>query len=123
RCMKSPGGGPALLFEQAVLRDGAVSPMPVAINLFGSPRRISLSLGVDQLDRIGDRIAELLHVKVPESWREKLALVPKLLELSKFPPRTVGGTPPCQEAVRRGPEVDLRHLPIITCWPEDGGPY
>jgi 4-hydroxy-3-polyprenylbenzoate decarboxylase len=123
RCMKSPGGGPALLFERPMLADGRISPIPVAINLFGSHRRISMALQVGALDDIGARIAEMLKVKVPEGWREKLAMVPRLLELAKYPPRAVSGSAPCQEVVRRAGEVDLRDLPILTCWPEDGGPY
>src|SRR5262245_37346377 len=66
RCMKSPAGGPALVFERPVLEDGSVSSVPVAINLFGSLRRICLALGVDKLDDIGARITELLELKVPE---------------------------------------------------------
>ena len=45
-CMKSPGGGPALLFEHVLLDDGTRSPHPVAINLFGSMRRMCMALGV-----------------------------------------------------------------------------
>src|SRR5262249_20890753 len=123
RCMKSPGGGPALLFEKPVLADGRESATPVAINLFGSDRRMALSLGVARLDEIGARISDLLRVKVPDGWREKLALIPRLLELGKYPPRTGVAPAPCQQVVRRGGEIDLRDLPIITCWPEDGGPY
>ena len=55
RCMKSPGGGPALLFEHVLLDDGRRSEWPVAINLFGSMRRMCLALGVEQLDDAGDR--------------------------------------------------------------------
>src|SRR5262245_54476705 len=121
--MKSPGGGPALLFDQPILADGRTSDMPVAINLFGSMRRIGLALGVEQLDEIGERIASLMKLKAPESWREKLAMIPRLLELSKYPPSKMSGTPPCQEVVHRGTDVDLNTLPIITCWPDDGGPY
>ena len=123
RCMKSPGGGPALLFDQPILADGRTSDMPVAINLFGSMRRMGLALGVERLDDISDRIAGLIKLKVPDNWREKLAMIPRLLELAKYPPSTISGTPPCQEVVHRGTDVDLSSLPIITCWPEDGGPY
>ncbi|HEY3220583.1 MAG TPA: menaquinone biosynthesis decarboxylase, partial [Gemmatimonadales bacterium] len=73
RCMKSPGGGPALLFTQPTLRGGAKSPYPVAVNLFGSERRMALALGVECLDHIGARIAELLAMKVPEGLLGKLA--------------------------------------------------
>ncbi|MFQ5551401.1 MAG: menaquinone biosynthesis decarboxylase [Gemmatimonadales bacterium] len=123
RCMKSKGGGPALLFERPVLMDGTVSDVPVGINLFGSMRRISLALGVSELDSIGARIEELLRLKVPEGWRDKLAMLPKLAEIAKYPPRTVAGVPPCQARVLRGEDVDLHRLPIIKCWPGDGGQY
>src|SRR4051812_18072249 len=66
RCMKSPGGGPALLFTQPILRNRGKSEYPVAVNLFGSERRMSLALGVECLDHVGARIAELLAMKVPE---------------------------------------------------------
>src|SRR5204862_6270287 len=66
RCMKSPGGGPALLFTKPTLRNGGASRYPVAVNLFGSARRMSLALGVECLDHAGARIRERLAMKVPE---------------------------------------------------------
>jgi 4-hydroxy-3-polyprenylbenzoate decarboxylase len=123
RVMKMPGGGPALLFENVTLFDGSRSAYPVAINLFGSMRRMSMSLGVHRLDEIGERITQMMELKVPDGLVAKLSLLPRLLELGKFPPRVKGGSPPCQEIVLRGDEIDLRKLPIIKCWPEDGGPY
>jgi 4-hydroxy-3-polyprenylbenzoate decarboxylase len=121
--MKRPGGGRALLFENVTLDDGTRSAYPVAINLFGSMTRISLALGVARLDEIGARISELLALKVPDGLMGKLSLLPRLLEIAKFPPRVKGGKPPCQQIVWKDDEIDLRKLPIITCWPEDGGPY
>ena len=123
RVMKQPGGGKALLFEHPVLPDGTRSAFPVAINLFGSMSRMALALGVRELDEHAARITALMDLKVPEGLLGKLSLLPRLLEVAKFPPRVKGGTPPCQELVWRGDEIDLRKLPIITCWPEDGGPY
>jgi 4-hydroxy-3-polyprenylbenzoate decarboxylase len=123
RVMKQPGGGPALLFEHPVLADGSRSPYPVGINLYGSMTRMSLSLGVKQLDEVGDRITELLQLKVPDGLLGKLSMLPRLLEVGKFPPRIRGGTPSCQEVVWKGDDIDLGKLPIITCWPDDGGPY
>lgn len=123
RCMKSPGGGPALLFEHVLLEDGRRSEHPVAINLFGSLRRMNLALGVSDLDEIGRRIAELLELKAPEGLREKLALLPKLAELARFPPRLRSGRPPCQEVVCRGGELDLDRIPFLTTWPGDAGRY
>jgi 4-hydroxy-3-polyprenylbenzoate decarboxylase len=123
RCMKSAGGGPALLFECPVLANHQVSDIPVAINMFGSMSRMSLAIGVENLDDVGARIEELIKLKVPEGWREKLALLPKLAEIAKYPPRKLSGRAPCHEVVHQGTDVDLERLPIITCWPGDGGPY
>src|SRR5918999_4909837 len=97
RVMKMPGGGPALLFEHPVLFDGSRSAFPVGINLFGSMRRMCMALGVDDLDEIGRRISALLEMKVPEGIIAKLSLIPRLMELSKFPPRQRRGKPHCQE--------------------------
>jgi len=124
RVMKQPGGGRALVFDHPVLMDGSRSEFPVAINLFGSMRRMALSLGVNDLDEIGQRITSLLEVKVPQGLVAKLALLPRLLEVAKFPPRrSRGGNPACQEVVWRGDEIDLGKLPLIRCWPQDGGAY
>jgi 4-hydroxy-3-polyprenylbenzoate decarboxylase len=123
RASKLPHGGPALLFEHPVLRDGTRSAFAVAINLFGSMRRMALALGVESLDEIGARITALMDVKVPDGWMGKLSLLPRLLEVSKFPPRTASRSTSCQEIVWQGDEIDLDRLPILHCWPEDGGPY
>ena len=123
RVMKMPGGGPALLFEQPVLRDGSIAEYPVAINLFGSMSRMAMALGVAQLDEHGDRITKLLDLKVPEGFLGKLQLLPRLFEVAKFPPRMASGTPACQEVVWRGDEIDLDKIPVLTTWPEDGGPF
>ena len=123
RVSKMPGGGKALLFEKPVLRDGSISPYPVAINIFGSMRRMALALNVEKLDDIGERITQLMDLKVPDGFVGKLSLLPRLLEVSKFPPRTKGGTPACQEIVWRGDDIDLDRIPVLHCWPEDGGPY
>jgi 4-hydroxy-3-polyprenylbenzoate decarboxylase len=123
RCMKSPGGGPALLFEQPVQPDGSVASMPVLINMFGSERRMAMALGVDRLEDVSDRIRGLLEMKPPSGLKEKLLLIPQLAEFARFPPRQARGTPACQSTVLRGPEADLESIPHLKCWPEDGGRY
>jgi len=123
RVMKRSDGGRALLFEHPVLLSGARSEFPLAINLFGSRQRMAMSLGVTDLDEIGVRITSLLELKVPEGFVAKLALLPKLLEMGRFPPRIRSGTPPCQEVVWRDEEVDIGRIPLMKCWPEDGGAY
>ncbi len=123
RVMKQPDGGKALLFEQPVLVNGQRSAFPVGINLFGSMRRMSMALGVESLDDVGVRIEELLAMKVPEGIIAKLALLPRLLEMGKFPPRMRRGGAASQEIVWRDAEIDLDKLPLMKCWPEDGGAY
>src|SRR5512142_1142911 len=123
RVMKSADGGQALLFEHVILRDGSRSAYPVAINLYGSMKRMSLSLGVSDLDEIGARITELLQMKVPDGLMGKLSMLPKLFEIGKFPPRVKSGPAASQAVVWQGGDIDLSKLPIITCWPDDGGPY
>ncbi len=122
RAMKMPGGGPALLFEHVILDDSQRSAYPVGINLYGSMKRMAMALGVERLDDHGARISTLLDLKVPSGILGKLSLLPRLMEVAKFPPRTTT-SPSCQEVVWRGDEVNLDRLPITTCWPEDGGPY
>jgi 4-hydroxy-3-polyprenylbenzoate decarboxylase len=122
-CMKAPGGGPALLFEHVLMDDGTRSDVPVAINLYGSMRRMALALGVGRLDEIGERISEMLELKVPEGLFGKLAMLPRLAEMAKFPPKVKGGKPPCQEVVQQGADIDLGTIPFLTTWPGDGGPY
>jgi 4-hydroxy-3-polyprenylbenzoate decarboxylase len=123
RCMKSPGGGPALFFERPVLPGGKPSRIPVAINLFGSMRRMAMALETASLDDIGARITELLKAEVPEGLVGKLSMLPKLAEVAKFPPARATGLVPCQAVVLQGTDVDVREIPHLICWPEDGGPY
>ena len=109
----------ALLFENV---DGY--DMPVLINAFGSHNRMCMSLEVDDLDTIADRIRKFIKPQVPENFLEKLAFLPTLMELSKFPPKIINGQAPCQEVVITDPtQPMLDKLPILTCWPDDGGPF
>ncbi|MCZ7648323.1 MAG: menaquinone biosynthesis decarboxylase [Planctomycetota bacterium] len=110
-------GGKALLFEKV---EG--SPMPVAINLFGTPARAALALGCTDFDEIAAEIDALLHQRPPESLVEKLKMLPLLAKLANFPPKKVRGGP-CQEVVYEGEKVDLGMLPALKCWPQDGGRY
>lgn len=109
--------GPALLFENV-----RGSSVPLLINAFGSYKRICMALGVDALDDISSRITELIEIKPPQSIRDALKLLPTLAQVRKFPPRNTR-KPASQEVVYRGDQVDLTTLPIIKCWPEDGGKY
>ena len=77
----------------------------------------------NHLSDIGDRITELLTMKVPDGLIAKLSMLPKFLEVGKFPPRVRGGKPACQHIVLRDADVDLDTLPLMKCWPGDGGAY
>ena len=119
RVSKMPGGGKALLFEKV-----KGSAFPVLINAFGSQKRIRMALGVGDVEEIAGDIRELIEFAPPKGISEKLALIPKLFEFTKVPPRKFKGTnPPCQEIVLTGEAVDLSKIPVLTCWPKDGGPF
>lgn len=109
--------GPALLFENV---EG--SDVPVLINHYGSMRRMAAALGVENLDDIGREIESLIHSEAPSGLIEKLMMLPKLAKLSSAFPKVVSKAP-CQEVVREGENASLAFLPILTCWPGDGGPF
>ncbi len=120
RVSKSTGSGnKALLFTSVKGYD-----MPVLINAFGSSQRMCLALEVDNLDEIASRIQKLIKPPVPENIIGKLAMLPQLLEMGKYPPRVTHLPASCQEVVITNPsELMLDKLPILTCWPEDAGPF
>ncbi len=109
--------GPALLFENV-----RGSRIPLLINAYGSAKRMSMALGAESLDEISERITSLLELKPPTSFKDALKVLPNLAQVRKFPPRTVKRGA-CQEVIFRDDEIDLSALPIIQCWPEDGGRY
>ena len=117
--MKSEGGGKALLFEN--VEDSA---LPVLVNAFGSRRRMSLALGVDDMESVARRIEALLAIAPPSGLLEAVRLLPKLAELrAVLPRRRRRGTAPCQEVVLRGEAATLNGVPVLTCWPGDAGPF
>jgi 4-hydroxy-3-polyprenylbenzoate decarboxylase len=113
--------GPALLFTNV-----RGSSFPVLVNQFGSARRLAIAFGVDDVDEVADRITDLLKLtKPPKGLRAKLATVRKLGGVARsVPPKLVSQSKaPCQQVVHEGDGVDLGTLPILGCWPEDGGRY
>lgn len=115
RAMKS--NGPALLFENVAGFD-----IPVLINAFGSYKRMAMALGVGSVDEIAGRIESLLNTQSPGTFAEKLMMLPKLLRLSSSFPKTVNSAP-CQQIVQTGDDADLNSLPVLKCWPGDGGRF
>jgi len=124
RQMKSPGGGKALLFERPV-REGRVSAFPVLINAFGSERRMALALGLGRIGELAERVAGFLQARPPRSIREGWDLLARGLDLWKSRPVTVSSGA-CQEVVylfKEGDSFSLADLPVLKCWPEDGGRF
>jgi 4-hydroxy-3-polyprenylbenzoate decarboxylase len=115
RTIKS--GGPALLFENP-----KGSAHPLLINQFGTERRMCLAFGVEKLDDVARRVADVLEMQPPQGLIEKVRGLQKLKSVADSRPKTVGKGV-CQEIVLRGDEVDLGLLPIQRCWPGDPAPF
>jgi 4-hydroxy-3-polyprenylbenzoate decarboxylase len=115
RMVKS--GGPALLFEKVSGKE-----FPLVIGIYGSRRRTAWALGAEDLDDLPRRLRELIDVPLGGGLLGLAAQLPKLRELKSLAPRQVRSAP-VQEVVWRGDEVDLARLPILKCWPQDGGPF
>ncbi|SMC21300.1 3-octaprenyl-4hydroxybenzoate decarboxylase [Desulfacinum hydrothermale DSM 13146] len=114
---KSPGGGKALLFEKVL-----DSPFPVLTNAFGSRKRICMALGVEDLDDLAARVRRFIEMEPPRSLAQAVRLLPLGVDLLRFFPRRTRRAP-CQEVVLTGSRIDLFQLPILKCWPQDGGPF
>lgn len=109
--------GPALLFENPAGYD-----MPVLMNAFGSFERMCQVLNVDSLDDAGQDILDFIEAEMPKGLIQKLKMLPKVKRLADIFPKTVSRAP-CQQVVLKGDDVDLTKLPVLKCWPDDGGPF
>ena len=117
-------GGPALLFRNPVRRDveGEVVhryELPVVTNLFGTPTRAELAFG-RRPGRLIRRLVELAETILPPTPGKLWGARDVALEAFRvgFKDRRRG---PVTEVVDHN--VDLRRLPVLTTWPEDGGPF
>jgi 4-hydroxy-3-polyprenylbenzoate decarboxylase len=144
REMKSPGGGKALLIEKPTI-NGVVSPFPVAINTMGSHKRMAMSMGANSVDEVAAEIGALVKAKPPTTFRQTLKLLGQALELRHARPKIVRSGP-CKEVIHKfdapltrtdpwpgAPDAQspatshqsptLAELPILKCWPLDGGRF
>ncbi|MFL6504666.1 MAG: UbiD family decarboxylase, partial [Candidatus Udaeobacter sp.] len=124
REMKSPGGGKALLFEQPIA-DGKKSEFPVAINTMGSRRRMAMALQVSDVEDVAREIQLILKAKPPTDLREGWSLLKQGIHLLHARPKSVRDAA-CQEVVHEiehGDRFSLSDLPILKCWPKDGGRF
>lgn len=110
-------GGRALLFENVVGSD-----IPLAINTFGSYHRMYRALGCRNFEELANRVEQLVKPELPTTLLEKLKKLPELAKLGSLPPKIVRDGI-CQEVVHEGAAADLSMLPVIQCWPDDGGKY
>ncbi|MDE0840899.1 MAG: 4-hydroxy-3-polyprenylbenzoate decarboxylase [Porticoccaceae bacterium] len=113
------GGGPALLFENPRGYD-----IPVLCNLFGTPERVAMGMGQENLQGLRDIGVLLAFLKEPDPPKSLLDLWQKrhdFKQVLNMPVKLVKRAP-CQEVVLEGAAVDLDRLPIQTCWPGDAAP-
>jgi 4-hydroxy-3-polyprenylbenzoate decarboxylase len=97
---------------------------PLLINAFGSDRRMALAMGRENLDEAGSEIIELFHsIKGGGSGGllSKLASLPRLLRYARLAPRRRNGRGKCQQVIMADPDLDK--LPVLKCWPHDGGRF
>ncbi len=111
--------GPALLFEKPT-----GFSIPVLGNLFGTPRRVAMGMGendVSALRDIGKLLAYLKEPEPPKGMKDAWQKLPVFKQVLNMSPKLVSRAP-CQQNLIEGDEVDLGRLPIQTCWPGDAGP-
>ncbi|MBX3396654.1 MAG: UbiD family decarboxylase [Phycisphaerae bacterium] len=107
-------GGYGLLFERV-----RGSRIPVAINLFGSYARMRMALGCESFEALADKVQKLVKPEPPTTFLEKVKMLPELAKIASYPPKRVKRGI-CQEVVLTQ-DADLLALPILKCWPHDGG--
>ena len=117
RVSKTPDRNKALLFENTGTQ------FPLLINSMGSERRMCIALGVNDLDEVMNDIDSLMKkMSAPKAGiLDKLAMLPELGKFASYMPKVVSGRGACQEVVMAKP--DLSKIPVLKCWPEDGGRF
>jgi 4-hydroxy-3-polyprenylbenzoate decarboxylase len=109
--------GPALLFENTG------TPFPLLINSMGSYKRMCMALGVADMDDISRDIESLFKelTSPKEGIMDKLKMLPRLGKIASWMPKVVSGRGECQQVVHMQPDMNM--IPVMKCWPEDGGPF
>lgn len=109
--------------NKALLFENTGTQFPLLINSMGSDKRMCMALGINHLDdAMNDVDALLKNMSTPKNGLlEKLAMLPQLGKFASYMPKVVSGRGACQEVVMAN--ADLSKLPILKCWPQDGGPF
>lgn len=113
------GAGPALLFENP-----KGYTIPVLANLFGTPKRVALGMGQDEvsaLREVGKLLAFLKEPEPPKGLKDAFSKLPIFKQVLNMSPKQVKKAA-CQQVVLSGEQVDLTKLPVMTCWPGDAAP-
>lgn len=111
--------GPALLFENPLGYD-----FPVLTNLFGTPERVAMGMGrqqVQELRDVGQWLAYLKEPEPPRGLKELIEKLPIFKQVLNMPVKRLRRAA-CQEIVWQGDQVDLDKIPVMSCWPEDVAP-
>ena len=115
-------GGPAILFENPKGHS-----VPVLANLFGTPQRVALGMGVsgddwqNALREVGKLLAFLKEPEPPKGLKDAWDKLPVFRQVLNMSPKVVSSAP-CQQVVKEGRDVNLAELPIQHCWPGDAAP-
>lgn len=121
--VKKQDGGKALLFTHPIDKArGITYDTPVIMNLFGSYARTELLFGRD-IEGVASEIENLLHMKPPQNFKEKLGMLGDLFAMKDIFPKKLKTRGSCQETIKQGDEINLYDLPILTTWEGDGGPF
>ncbi len=116
--------GPAIHNKALLFENVEGSAFPVLINAFGSARRMALALGVNELEDVRHKLGSLIDPKLPQGLGPMVRrgrMFAGALRGIGLGPKKVRKAP-CQEVIiTENPSLDI--LPLLTCWPEDGGPY
>ncbi|MEA2099286.1 MAG: menaquinone biosynthesis decarboxylase [Campylobacterota bacterium] len=121
--VKKNDGGKALLFTNVVdKKTGTKFDEPVFMNVFGSYKRCELLFG-RTIESVADEITNLLHMKPPAGFMEKVSMASQLFSLKNIFPKRLKGEGACQEVKYLNDDIDLTKLPVLTTWEQDGGPF
>ena len=145
REMKKPDGGKAIYIEKPTI-NGKISSIPLAINTMGSTKRMAMALGANSVDEVAEKLGSLVQAKPPTGLRDAMGLLSRALELRHARPKKVRSGP-CKDVIHHfsspSPQTDpwpeapnvnqpqniskdppsLLDLPILKCWPLDGGRF
>ncbi|WP_321778594.1 menaquinone biosynthesis decarboxylase [Sulfurimonas sp.] len=121
--VKKKDGGKALLFTNVVdNKSGTKFSEDVFMNVFGSYKRCELLFG-RTIESVADEITNLLHMKPPEGFMNKISMAKELFSLKNIFPKRLKGRGACQDKIYLNEDIDLYKLPVLTTWEQDGGPF